>query len=294
VCSSDLSSFEIKWTSQDDFDVKSQDVALSTDGGTTFPTAIATGLGGAASTFAWTVPDMDTVQGRIRIIAIDEAGNQGSGVSAGNFSITGNPDFSLIPTPASQSITAGDTAEFMVSATGRNGFSGTIGLEAMLDAPVAGVAVRLSSNSVETDGLVTLTVETSPTTPGGTLTVTLKASGGQPLVSRTTVVSIAVQSPDFTLGFASPSVSLKKGEKIKLGVNIARTGNFLGTVTVTPSDTKAFKLKITPSSQSTSGTAVEFTIKAKSGASPGTYLVTFTGQDATGRTRMALVNVVVQ
>lgn len=288
------SSFEIKWTSQDDFDVKSQDVGFSTDGGTTFSTAIATGLDGAASSFAWAVPDLDTLQGRIRVSAIDEAGNQGNGVSAGNFSITGNPDFSLIPTPASQSITAGATAEFMVSATGRNGFRGTIGLEAVLDVPVAGVTVRLSSNSVETDGLVTLTVETTPTTPGGTLTVRLKAMGGQPLITRTTVVSIAVQSPDFELGFDSSSITLRKGEKIKVGIKINRTAGFSGAVTVTPPDTRAQKLKITPSTQSTSGVSLEFTIKAKSGAAAGTYPVTFSGQDSTGRTRMATLNLVVQ
>ncbi|HNB74136.1 MAG TPA: hypothetical protein PLS70_23665, partial [Acidobacteriota bacterium] len=157
-----------------------------------------------------------------------------------------------------------------------------------------GVAVRLSSNSVETNGLVTLTVETTPTTPGGTLTVMLKATGGQPLLTRTTVVSIVVQSPDFELGFDSSSITLRKGEKIKVGIKINRIAGFSGAVTVTPPDTKAQKLKITPPTQSTSGASLEFTIKAKSGATAGTYPVTFSGQDSTGRTRMATLNLVVQ
>jgi YD repeat-containing protein len=57
--------------------VATHDVALSTDGGQTFPTAIASGLSGTAQGYNWAVP-ADTAPGRkavIRVTATDAAGN---------------------------------------------------------------------------------------------------------------------------------------------------------------------------------------------------------------------------
>jgi YD repeat-containing protein len=70
-------SYNIQWLSDDNVGVATHDVALSTDGGQTFPTAIASGLSGTAQGYNWAVP-ADTAPGRkavIRVTATDAAGN---------------------------------------------------------------------------------------------------------------------------------------------------------------------------------------------------------------------------
>jgi hypothetical protein len=78
----------ITWTATDNIAIASIDLALSTDGGTSFPTAIATGLSNTG-TFAWTLPVVLTNQARVRVLAHDGTGNVGSDSSHTNFSITG-------------------------------------------------------------------------------------------------------------------------------------------------------------------------------------------------------------
>lgn len=82
------SSQTITWTATDDIVVASVDLALSTDGGATFPTAIATGIPNTGS-YAWTVPLAVTTQARVRARATDGSGNVGSDSSAADFAITG-------------------------------------------------------------------------------------------------------------------------------------------------------------------------------------------------------------
>jgi hypothetical protein len=78
----------ITWTATDDIVVGPVDLALSTDGGATFPTALATGISNTG-TFAWTLPVLITNQARVRVRASDGTGNLGSDSSHTNFSITG-------------------------------------------------------------------------------------------------------------------------------------------------------------------------------------------------------------
>lgn len=79
------SSHAITWTASDNVGVTSVDLAYSTDGGATFPNAIASGPNSGA--FLWTVPDAPGATVRVRAIAHDAAGNLGSDSSATNFTI---------------------------------------------------------------------------------------------------------------------------------------------------------------------------------------------------------------
>jgi YD repeat-containing protein len=78
------SAYFIQWQSDDNVGVATHDVALSTDGGKTFATAIASGLGGNVQSFAWQVP-ADIAPSRtavLRVTATDGAGNVRAAVSA--------------------------------------------------------------------------------------------------------------------------------------------------------------------------------------------------------------------
>ena len=75
--------YRIQWQSDDNVGLASHDIALSTDGGQTFATAIAAGLAGNTQTYNWLVP-ADIAPSRlavIRVTATDGAGNAQSALS---------------------------------------------------------------------------------------------------------------------------------------------------------------------------------------------------------------------
>ena len=74
----------ITWTNTGSF-ARNVTIELSTDGGTTFPTAIATDVANTG-TRAWTVPNSPTTQARIRVREHDFAAP--AGISAANFTIS--------------------------------------------------------------------------------------------------------------------------------------------------------------------------------------------------------------
>ena len=69
--------FHIQWQSDDNVGVSTHDIALSTDGGKTFPTSIAGGLNGNLQAYDWLVPSnvTPTRTAAIQVTATDAAGN---------------------------------------------------------------------------------------------------------------------------------------------------------------------------------------------------------------------------
>jgi YD repeat-containing protein len=75
--------FRVQWLSDDNVGVATHDIAVSTDGGKTFPMAIASGLNGNQQVYDWQVP-ADVAPSRtavLRVTATDAAGNAKSAVS---------------------------------------------------------------------------------------------------------------------------------------------------------------------------------------------------------------------
>jgi len=77
--------FDITWTATDNFEVTSIDIALSTDGGATYPHTIATGEANDG-VYTWQVDATPTAQARVKVIAYDGM-NSGEDVSDADFSI---------------------------------------------------------------------------------------------------------------------------------------------------------------------------------------------------------------
>ncbi len=77
---------DITWVSDDDEATATLDLRLSTDGGATFPTVIASATADDRH-FAWTVPNTPTTQARVRVVVSDHWGNTGSDDSDSNFTI---------------------------------------------------------------------------------------------------------------------------------------------------------------------------------------------------------------
>lgn len=77
-------SFTVAWQSRDNVGVSSQDVGLSIDSGTTFPTTLATGLAGTVQSLelnSTLIGKQKSKTARLRITARDAAGNSGTGTS---------------------------------------------------------------------------------------------------------------------------------------------------------------------------------------------------------------------
>jgi YD repeat-containing protein len=83
--------YRIQWQSDDNVGVVSQNIALSTDGGQTFPTVLASGLAGNAQTYNWFVPPniAPSRTAVIQVTAADAAGNTQS-ASSGLLSLIGS------------------------------------------------------------------------------------------------------------------------------------------------------------------------------------------------------------
>jgi agmatine deiminase len=79
----------INWITDDNTnDVRTVDLLLSTDGGATYSTTIASNIADSG-TFNWIVPNVATMQARVRVVVKDIAGNAGNDASDANFAIAG-------------------------------------------------------------------------------------------------------------------------------------------------------------------------------------------------------------
>jgi len=81
------STHAITWTASDNVGVSSVDIALSTDGGATYPDAIATAVPNTGS-YDWSVPDLPGSALRVRVTARDAIGNSTADASAASFAVS--------------------------------------------------------------------------------------------------------------------------------------------------------------------------------------------------------------
>src|SRR5262249_4328807 len=125
------------------------------------------------------------------------------------FTTCGNPDFSVTATPASQSVTQGNSTTYTTTVTATGGFAGTVALSVSgLPAGAIGTFVPASLTS----GNSTLTVTTDATTPTGTFPLTITGTSGA--TTHTASVNLVVNAPvvgDFTIAATPPSQTVTAG-----------------------------------------------------------------------------------
>lgn len=82
------STYKISWTSSDDVGVVTQEIRLSLNSGTNYPTVIASGLTADVQSYDWPVPaNLSTNRARIKVIACDAQGHQGEDAVKGDITI---------------------------------------------------------------------------------------------------------------------------------------------------------------------------------------------------------------
>jgi hypothetical protein len=80
---------EITWTASDNARVVSVTIVLSTDGGATYPDTLAKEEDNDGS-YMWTVPDLDSKNARIKVLAYDGVPNESSDESDADFTLWGS------------------------------------------------------------------------------------------------------------------------------------------------------------------------------------------------------------
>jgi hypothetical protein len=217
----------IAWRSVDNVRVVSHDIELSLDGGVSFPFDIATRLPGSAQSFTWApTAEQATPQARVRVAAIDAAGNRGRDDSDADFRIQAT-GAALSVSPTMQSITAGQSATFTISLN-RMGISGAVNL-AVSGLP-DGVTAFFSPNPiVDNSSAMTVNTTTSATARSSTLTISGTVSGG---AIAPTIVSLTVnpaQVSTVTLSASPSSQTVNAGQSLSYTIFINRQ-NFAGAV----------------------------------------------------------------
>jgi hypothetical protein len=189
-------------------------------------------------------------------------------------------EFSVAAIPSSQSVVAGSGTSYTVSVQPLAGFTGTVGLT-VSGLPSGATAsfnhssVNLSTiNAFETN--VTLTVNTTASTPQGTYNLTITGTSGS--VTQTATVSLVVTAPpDFSISASPSSQTVVAGNSTNYTVNVGNLNGFTGTVTFSASGLPSgATANFNPTSSGAPGSST-MTVGTATSTPVGTSTLTVTG-----------------
>jgi serine protease len=116
------------------------------------------------------------------------------------------PGFRLAASPASATVSQGQTASFTITTTATNGFTGDVTLSLSSAPSLAGATVDFVPNPVAAEGSATLSIATTPATAAGTYTLTITGTSGS--LVKTSGVSLTVDPEGtVTVSYANPTVT---------------------------------------------------------------------------------------
>ncbi|HLW78378.1 MAG TPA: hypothetical protein VKU44_02165, partial [Terriglobia bacterium] len=183
------------------------------------------------------------------------------------------PDFSLSPSPASQTVVQGNTTSYTVNVGALNGFSGTVSFSA--SGLGSGASASFSPVTVPGSGSTTMTVTTTLGAELGSFTLTITATSGS--LTHATNVTLVVNAPvvpDFSVSVAPSSLSVKRGSSGGYSVTVKALNGFTGTVALSVSGLPRHATgSFAPASIAGWG-ASTLTVSAGKPTSTGTYTVT--------------------
>lgn len=103
------------------------------------------------------------------------------------------PDFTISATPASQTVTAGNSTSYTVSTSALNGFTGTVALSA--SGLPSGASASFNPTSISGAGSSTLNVTTTTSAATGTFTLTITGTSGSLSHSATVTLVVSPVNP---------------------------------------------------------------------------------------------------
>ncbi|HEY4019999.1 MAG TPA: hypothetical protein VGM75_15010 [Pseudonocardiaceae bacterium] len=171
-------------------------------------------------------------------------------------------DFALGVSPAAQSVWQGQSTAYTVTTTARDGFTGTVSLNATgkpAGATTAFTPATIALSTSVSSRTATLMVGTGTSTPTGTYNLTISAASGS--LSHTTSVLLTVnraRPPTLALSASPSSNTVPAGSTAAYTVAINRT-NFTGPVTIAVATASGISASVRPNPTSNNSTTVQLT-----------------------------------
>jgi uncharacterized membrane protein len=138
------------------------------------------------------------------------------------------PDFSIAASPSLQEISQGESTSYTVTLTRKTGFTGAVSLS-VAGLPSGATASWSPSSTIGSSSTVaTLSVQTVPTTPVGTVTLTISGSGSLPggPATRDALVQLEVnKSKSFPIS-GNLGTTLYPGTQGALNLSLTNSNNF--------------------------------------------------------------------
>ena len=201
-------------------------------------------------------------------------------------------DFSLTASPSSQTVKAGGTATFAVTANLVSGSPSNVALS--IAGLPAGATFAFNPTQGEPTFSSTLTITTGADTALGTYALTITGSGGGS--SKTTTVTLTIQSPvepDFELSAVPKSQTVTPPQSTSYIISLTAKGDFKSTVDLTVS---GFPAGVEASFKPPNGTpdyTSTLTLTVSQTTPPGTYALTIYASGG-GKTKSTVVTLIVQ
>ena len=190
-----------------------------------------------------------------------------------------SPSFTLSAAPASQTVTAGQTANYTVKVARQNKHASAVSLAVTSGLPANATATFVPSSVPVSGTTSSLGVKTNVggTTPAGTYTLTIRGSGGG-VTSTTTaqLVVVAEAQPNFTLTPTPAQSLIAPDDSASHSIAITRSGGFSQAVAFTASGLpNGVSAGFAPNPASGSSATLTFT--SDHNPKPGAYPITITG-----------------
>ena len=204
------------------------------------------------------------------------------------------PSFSLSATPATQTVTPGQTATYTVGVNRQNKHAAAVNLT------VSGLPSKTTAsfvpNPVPVSGSTSsfkVNTNVGGTTPAGTYTLTINGSGGGVTSSTTAKLVVVSQAQaNFTLSATPAQSVIAPNDSASHTIDITRSGGFTQAVSLSASGLpNGVAAALAPNPAGGSTAILAFT--SGSNPKPGTYPVTITGTGG-GLTRSTSVSLTVE
>jgi uncharacterized membrane protein len=186
---------------------------------------------------------------------------------------TGNPDFSVLGSPSSQSIGVGGSATFTATLTAQNGYSAAVNFSVGGLPP--GATGAFNPATLNGSGTSQLAVTTDGTVAPGTYPLTITATDGT--LTHTANVSLVISAAaGFTLAASPASQSVLPGSNATYNATITGQNGYTAAANLTVSGLPAGATgSFIPATVNGSGTS-QLIVSAGSTVTPGTYGLTIT------------------
>jgi subtilase family serine protease len=184
------------------------------------------------------------------------------------------PGFTLSASPASLSVTAGNSGSTTITSAVTGGFNSPESLSA--SGQPTGVTISFSAGSITGAGSSTMSISAATTVAAGTYTITVTGTSGS--ITGSTAVTLTVNpAPGFTLSASPASLSIAAGNSGSATITSAVTGGFDSPESLSASGQPS-GVTISFSGASITGTGSStMSIAAGSTVAAGTYTITVTG-----------------